>query len=176
VIRRFVGLLAILMSMSCATRNPTCGGVPVAVPAFEHLDECPNPTLESMGWRLIQGSVIEVTGPRTFRLRTDTGEIVRVSLANVGEPVDPEAVTFLQRLISHKRVSVMANPSADPRREITAEVQDNEGRDLGHEMLLAGAAAFISAPAYTLSGYSECVNRIAEREAKAEGRGIWHHQ
>jgi len=132
--------------------------------------------VESMGWRLIQGTVIEVTGPRTFRLQTDRGSIVRVSLANVGEPVDPEAVTFLQRLISRKRVSVMANPSADPRNEITAEVQDDKGRDIGHEMIRAGAAAFVTAPAYTLSNYSECVNRIAAREAKAAGLGVWHHQ
>jgi len=143
---------------------------------FPHLDECPNPMVESMGWRLIQGTVIEITGPRSFRLRTDSGPIVRVSLANIGEPVDPEAATFLQRLISRKRVSVMANPSADPRNEITAEVRDGQGRDIGHEMLRAGAAAFVTAPAYTLSDYSECVNRIAEREAKVEGVGVWRHQ
>src|SRR4051812_31115891 len=91
--KRVVACIVLAFLTRCTTPSSN------RAPMFPHLDECPNPTRESMGWRLIQGTVIEITGPRTFRLRTDSNVIVRVSLANVGEPVDPEAVTFLQRLI-----------------------------------------------------------------------------
>jgi endonuclease YncB( thermonuclease family) len=78
-------------------------------------------------------------------------------------------------MINGKRVSVMSNPNRD-RTDITGEVQDEQGRDLSRLLLRAGAAPFAVAPAYTLSEYSECLHRIAEREAKAEGVGIWRHQ
>ena len=120
-----------------------------------------------------EGRVIEVMSARTFRIRTDKGEILDVSLANVGEPFDAGAADVLRKRILGTRVSVFPNPSRDLKNGITAEVHDRQERDLSNDLLRAGAAAFVKEPAYTLSDYSECVNRIAEREAKAAGVGIW---
>jgi endonuclease YncB( thermonuclease family) len=161
VIRRVIASLAVLASMRCAR------------PAFEHLDECPNPIKENMSWRLVEGNVVEVTGAPTFRLQTAQG-VLTVTLPNVGEPYDAGARAMLQRMIDGKRVSVMLNPSAEVRNDITGEVHDAKERDVSRQLLRSGAASFVDAPAYTLSDYSECLNRIAEREAKADHLGIWH--
>jgi endonuclease YncB( thermonuclease family) len=168
VICTAVAVFALVASVGCATRT--------AAPAsFEHLDECPNPIRESMSWLLVEGRVVDVTNARTFRIRADKGDAIDVSLANVGEPFDADAAAMLRKRIIGTRVSVMANQSVDLRNGITAEVHDEKGSDLSNDLLRAGAAAFEKAPAYTLSDYSECLNRIAEREAKAAGVGIWHH-
>jgi|GEM_PF-1022429 len=166
MIRQFVVSFVVLASMRCATDG---------APHFEHLDECPNPITESMSWRLVQGSVVEVISARTFRLRADSGEVLTVSIANVGEPVDTEAIGMLKRMIDGKRMSVMFN-KADQNGEITGEVHEEKAGDIARQLLRAGAATFVAAPAYTLSDYSECLHRIAEREAKAEGVGVWRRR
>jgi endonuclease YncB( thermonuclease family) len=170
VIRRVVGLLIVVLSMRCATRYPRCGGPPPAT--FEHLDECPNPVTESMGWLLVEGTVVEVTDFRSFRLQTAQG-VVTVSLANVGEPHDAGAREALQQMIVGKNVSVERNPSAKGD-DITGDVHNVEAGDVSRRMLRSGAASYAAAPAYTVSDYSDCLHRIAEREAKADRLGIWH--
>jgi len=167
MIKQVVASFVFLASIQC-----TFAG---SIPTFEHPDECPNPVTESMLWHLVQGSVVEVTGARTFRLRADSGEVLTVSLANIGEPADPEATAMLKRMIDGKRVSVMFNKPAD-RGEISGDVHDEKGWDIARKLLRAGVATFVEAPPYTLSGYSECLHRIAEREAKAEGVGVWRHR
>lgn len=147
-----------------------------APPPLEHIDECPNPAIENMLWLQVEGRVVEVTSVRTFRLRTDAGKVMDVSLANVGEPADAGGVSVLRRLIDGKRVFVMQKPSLDDPKSFAAEVHNEKERDLSLQLLRAGAASFVKEPAYTLSTYSECLHRIAAREAKAEGVGIWHHQ
>ncbi len=127
-----------------------------------------------MSWMFVEGQVVEVTSARTFRLRTNEGNIVNVSLPNIGEPFDPEAVAFLRKMIGGKRVTVTPNPSTRAQTDISGEVSEKQVGDISRKMLRAGAAAFVKAPAYTLPNYSECVNRIAEREAKAARVGIWH--
>jgi len=166
VIKQVVASLVFLASVRCATDSRT------GAHSFEHLDECPNPITENMAWHLVQGSVVDVTSVRTFRLRADSGEILTVSIANIGEPADSEGTAMLKRMIDGKRMSVMFNKQG----EITGDVDDQDGRDIARQLLRAGAATFVEAPAYTLSNYSECLHRIAAREAKAEGLGVWRHR
>lgn len=163
---RLVAVLILLASIGCTTQRAT---------TFEHLDECVNPALESMAWRLVQGRVEEVMSVRTFRLRTDKGEVVDVSVANVGEPFDAGALAVLRKGILGTHVSVFISSSAELHNGMAAEVHDRKDRDLANYLLRKGMASFRREAGYTLTGYSECVNRIAEREAKAEGVGIWHH-
>jgi endonuclease YncB( thermonuclease family) len=172
VVASFVILLA---STRCAQRTaqPTTDGAPPVSPAFEHLDECVNPTMESMAWLSVEGTVVEVTGARTFRLQTKQG-IVTVSLPNIGEPYVIGAGAMLANMIAGKRVSVMTRFSLYGKSDIIGEVLDAQGGDVSRRMLRAGAATFVAEPAYTLSGYSECLHRIDAREAKAERVGIWH--
>ena len=142
---------------------------------YPHADECINPAIESMAWLVVQGRVVEVMNVRTFRIRTDKGDVVDVSVANVGEPFDPGAAAVLRKRIVGTRVSIFISPSATLHNGIAAEVHDRKDRDLANYLLRNGMAAFRMEVAYALTGYSECVNRIAEREAKAAGLGIWHH-
>jgi endonuclease YncB( thermonuclease family) len=125
-----------------------------------------------MGWLLVEGTVVEVIDFRSFRLQTDRG-VVTVSLPNVGEPHDAGAREALQQMIAGKKVSVMRNPSANGN-DITGEVHEAQAGDVSRRMLRSGAASYAAAPAYTLSNYSECLHRIAEREARADHLGIWH--
>jgi hypothetical protein len=143
-----------------------------SLPAFEHLDECVNPILENMSWGLVQGVVVEVTSVRTLRLRTDAGHIANVIIPNIADQTNPEATRILRSRVRGKRVSVVGNSH---RRDgiIVGEVQDAEGNDVARELLRTGITSFVPAEPYTLSSYSECLNRIAEREAKAQRLGIW---
>jgi endonuclease YncB( thermonuclease family) len=173
VIRYAIAAFAALASIRCAEQH----AIDVTTTSFPHTDECVNPMYESDSWFVLEGRVVEVTSGRTFRLLPDKGNVITVTLANVGEPIDPKAMALLQRMITGKRVSVMTRVSIDaPEEEIVAEVHGAKGRDISRELIRAGAAAFVVAPAYSLSAYSECLNRIAEREAKAEGAGVWHHR
>ena len=142
---RFALSLAILAAIGCTTQKDAT--IPISTTAYEHSDECINPMLESMSWSLIEGRVIEVTSARTFRLRTDAGTILNVSLPNVGEPVDPEALDFLRKMISGKRVSVTPNPSTAAQKDISGDVHEEQAGDISRQLLRAGAAAFVKAPA-----------------------------
>ena len=146
-----------LFAAACATR-------------FPHLDECPNPVMESMSWHPIAGSVTEVVDARTFRLRTDDGRLVEASIAGIGEPFNPRAAEVLRKRLSGKRATVFVNPTNAENDRIAGEVHDARDRDVALDLLHAGLVSYVEAPAYTLSGYSECLLRIAEREAKAGRR------
>jgi endonuclease YncB( thermonuclease family) len=174
--RRVMASFVILASMHCAERpaQPKTNSGPPVAPAFEHLDECVNPVVENMAWLSVDGTVVEVTGARTFRLQTAQG-MVTVSLPNIGEPYVIGARAMLANMIAGKRVSVMTRFSLYGKSDIIGEVLDAKGGDVSRRLLRAGAATFVTEPAYTLSGYSECLHRIDAREAKAERIGIWQH-
>jgi len=125
-----------------------------------------------MSWELTQGVLVEVSGAQTVRVRTDAGRLVNVVVVNIADRKNPEADAILRSWIG-RRVSVVGNYHREGD-VIMAEVNDaTTGKDLARELLRMGAATFEPAAPYTLSDYSECLNRIAEREAKAERLGIW---
>jgi len=167
MIRLALASLAALMSLGCAALK--AGSMP-----YPHADECVNPALENMAWLTVDARVTEVMSARTIRIQTDKGETVDVSLANIGEPFDARAADLFRKRILGTRVSIFFPHPGDLKNGLIAEVHDLKGRDLSNGLLRKGAAAFIREPAYTLSSYSECLNRIAEREAKADHLGIWH--
>jgi endonuclease YncB( thermonuclease family) len=144
-----------------------------ATPAqIEHLDVCPNPVNESMAWAYVSGVATDVVDARTFRLRTDDGRTVTVTIPNVGATSAAGAVDALRRLVQGKKVEVFVNPKSREDLEVIGEVHVGK-TDVGHELLRTGMAPFEPAPAYTISGYSECVNEIASREAQQQGLGMW---
>ena len=139
---------------------------------FEHLDVCPNPARESMVWAYVSGVVTDVVDARSFRIRTDDGRSVTVTIANVGTATAAEAVGALRRLVQGKKVEVFVNPKSSEHLDVVGEVHVAR-TDVGHELLRTGMAAFETAPAYTVSAYSECVNEIASREAQQQRLGVW---
>lgn len=149
---------------------------------YEYPDECPNPTMESMAWKSVQGSLVEVIDAGTFRLRADDGPVaddgavLTVTIASVGEPYDTRAAEMLRRMLNRKRLTVFVNLKVERPTHIIGEVQvGTDTNDIARRLLRAGAVAFKEPPAYTISGYSECLHRIAEREAKAARIGIWRN-
>ena len=125
-----------------------------------------------MAWSLVEGVVTEVLNARDLRILTADGERIHASIANIGERTSPMAIVRLKELVGNRRVSVMVNPSDRDDASIVGEVHvDN--RDIGRVLLREGAATFAPAEQYTLPTYSECLNRIAEREAQNERAGVW---
>ena len=143
------------MLAACLCLLPACTG-----PRFPHLDECPDPMMESMAWVSIDGTVVDVGDDLRFRLKTDEGRTVVVSIPNVGAAKDGRAVPRLKRLVQGRRVTVFVNPSYADDPEITGEVHAGNV-DVGRQLLAEGLVSFVRAEPYTISGYSECLNRIA---------------
>lgn len=55
--KQSVSALLLAMFLGCA-------------PGLEHLDECRNPAMESMSWRSLSGTMVDVIDARTFTMRT----------------------------------------------------------------------------------------------------------
>ena len=145
----------IAMVAACLCLLFACTG-----PRFPHLDECPDPMMESMSWRSVEGTAVDVGDDLRFRLKTDEGRTVGVTIANVGAAKDGRAVPRLRRMLQGRRVTVLVNPSFYEDPEITGEVHAGNV-DVGHQLLAEGLVAFVREEGYTISGYSECLNRIA---------------
>ena len=126
-----------------------------------------------MAWALTEGVVTDVVSMSKFRMRTDAGDPVEVSLANVAEGVAGADPVALKALINGKRVQVMSTMVTRSQATITGEVTGPSGIGVARELLRSGAVRFAPAEPYTISSYSECLHRIAEREAKAARLGIW---
>lgn len=153
--RRVAFVLTFLLA-SCAASRPF---------ALRHQEECGNPMVESVSFFAVEGSAGEVTSPRSFRLHSNDGRLVHVIVPNLGEPFHPAAADELRRLLAGKPVTVLVGMEAREDPEITGQVHAGT-EDVSTLMLRAGMAAYTDAPAYKLSSYSECLHRIAAREAK----------
>lgn len=150
----------------------------LAVQKFEHQDECINPAMESMSWRQLEGEVAAVEANGEIRIVKVVEEMRRpvaprvVSFANV--EIDPSALPYLRSLIG-KRIKVWINPRRfDDERVIGLLYRGDE--DLNRRLLARGLGRYARPEAYSLSDYSDCLHRIAEREARAARRGVWAEQ
>ena len=162
-------LLPAVLSLSLLA----CGTSSTREPTFPHQEECGNPALESNYFLVVEGRAVEVTSPRSFVLVEANGRTVNVTLANVGEPFHATTQDVLRSWLEGEDVTVLVQPSAWRNSDVVAVVEVRRYPDLSHRLIRTGLAAFVEAPAYTQSHYGECLNRIAEREAKAERVGIW---
>jgi endonuclease YncB( thermonuclease family) len=176
-------VLAVL-SLSTASIHAQGNLAPAEVPdptpevklAFEHEDECGSPLVESTAWRSLDGTVIEVTGARTFIMRTSEGKRVHVDLVAL-ETKDnhPPARELLSRLVQDQVVSVLVNPGSSGKKRVVGAVQVGT-KDVSRELLQAGVARFKEPPPYSVSHYSSCLYRIAEREARKAKSGLWKQE
>jgi endonuclease YncB( thermonuclease family) len=81
---------------------------------------------------------------------------------------------LLTRLIQGKPLQANYNPSVCEGDRILGEVQvGRDYRDVTRLMLQAGVVRYKEPPSYSVSDYSSCLYRIAEREAKQAGLGLW---
>jgi endonuclease YncB( thermonuclease family) len=141
--------------------------------AFQHEEECGSPLVESMTWTALDGTAIEVTGVRTFIMRTSEGKKVHVDLVAL-ETNDNQAPAreLLSSLVQDQAVTVLVNHSASGKKRVVGAVHVGT-KDVSRELLQAGVARFREPPPYSVSSYSSCLYRIAEREARQAKSGLW---
>lgn len=177
---RFLVLAVLFLSAASiqAQRNPAPAEVPeptseVLQLAFEHEDECGSPLIESMAWAILDGTAIEVSGGRTFIMRTPEGRRIRVDLValDTNDSQTP-AREFLSSLIQAQEVRVLFNDDSVNEKRVVGAAYVG-AKDVSRELLRAGVARFKEPPAYSVSGYSLCLYRIAEREARQAKSGLW---
>lgn len=172
--------LLLLSAAGAQAQEPAAAAAPPAAgQEHEHVEECGSPLTESMAWATLSGQVIQVTGGRSFLLRSSQGRTVQVDLAALDAGADQGAArVLLASLVLGRDVTVLApqgKPGAPTEERVAGTVLTGAGnaKDVNRELLQAGVARFQEPPAYSVSSYSTCLYRIAEREAKQAGRGIW---
>lgn len=141
----------------------------------EHQDECIDPYRESMSWHSVDGTAVRIESGQTFLLRDAAGESFRIELVGVETGDDEDAARrLLTHLIQGKSLRVHYNPTFSAGDHILGEaLLGRNYRDVARLLLQAGVARYQEPPAYSVSDYSSCLYRIAEREAKQAGLGLW---
>ena len=142
-------------------------------PAFEHVRECGDPRTESMFWRSVTGTVVEIVDGDSIVVLTDDDARKRVDLVAVDASAAEESGrSRLARRLLNQTVNVSVNPH-DVARDSLAVVVHAHGKDVNREMLEAGEARFREPAAYTVSDYVACTYRIVETSARDARRGLW---
>jgi YD repeat-containing protein len=95
-----------------------------------------------------------------------------VSLAGVNSDSSLAAQALLINLILNREVSVLVNPSNIAAQEVRGVVH-HQSRDINLELIKEGAARYQAPPPYSMSNYTACVYRIAEKQAREYGIGTW---
>jgi hypothetical protein len=158
----------VLLLLYAASAHGQDNPAPAVVPVheFEHEDECGSPVIESMGWRILNGTAIRITGGHSFILRTSTGRRFKVDLVALDTSHDQApARALLSTLIQGQDVTVLINFKIYEKRRVVGAVLVGE-KDINRELLRAGVARFKEPPLYRVSNYTACLYRITEREAR----------
>ncbi len=142
---------------------------------FEHQRECGDPVMESMAWRVLTGTVVAVEPNGDLRL-DNVEESFRLTTPRTVGLVDvelalPDAQLALRKLIG-KRVDVWINGKAIDDARVTGAVHRGK-EDVNRTLLSRGLGRYVDPPAYSISHYTTCLHRIAEREAREAHRGLW---
>jgi endonuclease YncB( thermonuclease family) len=140
---------------------------------FEHEDECGRPLVDSLAWIGLHGTAASVTDGRTFTLRTSDGKKIIVDLLALDPGSNPApARKLLASLIQGQPVTVLVHPHASASKRVGGVVHVGT-KDINRELLRAGVARYQEPPSGSVSSYSLCLYRIAEREAKQAKSGLW---
>ena len=83
----------------------------------------------------------------------------------------PAAEPFLRSLLG-KSVSVWINGNTVDNDRVTGLVYLDQ-EDINRTLLSGGLGRYVKPPPYSVSDYSDCLFRIAQREARAHRRGLW---
>lgn len=167
---RFLCTFGILLALLCvngqqqpARQKPS---------PFEFEDECGDPTMESMVWFSIEGTVVEIIAGDLVKLQDNHGKQRMVNLVAIDASSAKDASSLLSDLVLNHKVRVLVNPSNSQGYTLVGVVE-RSGKDVNRELLAAGAAKYKQPAAYSVSGYTACVYRIVERKAREAGKGVW---
>jgi YD repeat-containing protein len=138
----------------------------------EYEKECGNPLAENMSWKTIDGKVVEVLKGDAIIVLMANNERKHVSLAGVNSYSSLAAQALLINLILNREVSVLVNPSNIASKEVRGVVH-HQSRDINLELIKEGAARYQAPSPHSMSNYTACVYRIAEKQARQYGIGTW---
>ena len=125
----------------------------------------------------VTATVTRVTDGDTIRVRygtrSDRVRLIGIDAPEVGSCYASQATTVAERLIAHRPVRLIGDATQGRRDRygrLLAYVRLSSGRDLGREVIAAGAAVVYvySRPFAKLAAY-----RSAEATARAARRGMW---
>ena len=160
-------LLALLFSVNGQQPKPT------PKPSFEYEDECGDPSVESMLWFLVEGTVVEIIAGDLVKMQDNHGKQRMVNLVAIDVSSAKNAATgLLSDLVLNRKVWVSVNPS-NSRGYTLVGIVELRGKDINRELLEAGAAKYKKPAPYSVSSYTACVYRIVERKAREAGKGMW---
>jgi endonuclease YncB( thermonuclease family) len=166
-------LLALLL---CVSGQQPGQQKPSSKISFEFEDECGDPTMESMVWISIEGTVVEIIAGDLVKLQDNRGKQRMVSLVAVDAASAKDASGLLSDVVLNRKVDVMVNPSNSTGYTLVGVVHlrgKDVTKDVNRELIEAGAAKYKQPAAYSVSGYTACVYRIVERKAREAGKGVW---
>ena len=126
--------------------------------------------MESTWWKLLEdNTLVDVTSGNAFVMRLPDGTTMRVRVANIDDSASKDQ---LRALLRGRKIEVWVVPALRYDRSVEGQVRAGTV-DVANAMLALGEARYVDATPYTISSYYACLNRIAEREAKAAHRGLW---
>ena len=130
-----------------------------APPTFEHQEECGNPVMESMSWVIVKGKIASVGADGSLDLIRPPHKVHLVSVDAGGEA----ARKYLKSLVG-KRAEVWVAMSAFDKYEVTGVVYVGKV-EVNRALLASGVARYVQPAPYTVSDYTDCLYRIAARQA-----------
>lgn len=138
----------------------------------EYEKECGKPLAENMSWKSIDGKVVEVLKGDAIIVLMANNERKHVSLAGVNSASSLAAQAFLLNLILNREVSVFVNPGNIAAKEVSGVVH-HQSRDINLELIKEGIARYQAPSPNSMSNYTACVYRSAEKQAREYGVGTW---
>jgi endonuclease YncB( thermonuclease family) len=146
-------------------------------------DPCGSPLVESQLWYSVDGTVVEVEDGSTVLMTLTKGHRrVKVHLVGITVTQDGalanEAKQHISDMVFNKTVGVLINTEwlYEKKRpaEITGVVHVKDGAaDVGLSLITKGLARTDEPRPYSMSHYTFCKYREAERKAKSDKMGIW---
>lgn len=150
----------------------------------QSVDPCGDPTVESMVWQSVEGTVIDVLDGDTVVMKSKGDrllvELVGIESPALNKPFGMGAQLLLERLVKDKKIWVLINLSDGgwgrpaPEKILgIVHVREQNILDVNLELIRAGLARHKKAPAYKMSSYTECQYIKAEEKAREAKRGLW---
>lgn len=172
--QRFLCAFGILLALLfCVNGQQPSRQKPAPKPSFEYEDECGDPSVESMLWFLVEGTVVEIIAGDLVKLQDNAGKQRMVNLVAIDTSSAKDAASsLLSDLVLNRKVAVSVNPSNSRGYTLVGVVQ-LRGKDINRELLEAGAAKYKKPAPYSVSSYTACVYRIVEKKAREAGKGMW---
>jgi endonuclease YncB( thermonuclease family) len=146
---------------------------------------CSSETIESKLRVSMEGLVVRVLDERSLLLLLDDQTHLNVQLGGINtsklsRAVRRQAQDALQSAALNKRAVVIVEAAPwvfkTPRPQnmiAVVTIGNDTNEDLSLTLIRMGMVRYTTPKAYSISGYRKCMYQNAEKEARAQKRGIW---